>query len=366
MKIAFNVVVILHGLIHFLGFIKAFGLFKIDGLSQPISKKVGIAWMASGISFFIYLILFLLKINLAWIAGFIVVALSQVLIIMYWKDAKFGTIPNTIILLVVIFSFGRYDFQNQIKHETSLLISKNELSDEQIVDEADIKGLPAPISRWLQNVGMVGKAYIQLGKVDQNAKMQLKPDHDQWIDAQAQQYSFIKKPAFIWTTNAKMYSWLNFHGRDKFEDGIGEMTIKINSLVPLVKAKGEKIDEASLQRFLAEIVWFPSFALSEFIFWEAVDKNQAKATLTCEGIKVSGVFEFTDNGDFNRFSTLRYFGNEKEAKMYEWIIEAEDYKSFEGIKVPSKISATWRLEDGDWTWLKSEVTALNFNQNAIK
>jgi len=31
------------------------------------------------------------------------------------------------------------------------------------------------------------------------------------------------------------------------------------------------------------------------------------------------------------------------------------YKLFEGIKVPAIMSATWKLDEGDWTWMKLEV-----------
>lgn len=40
-----------------------------------------------------------------------------------------------------------------------------------------------------------------------------------------------------------------------------------------------------------------------------------------------------------------------------------DYKIFEGIKVPSKMTSTWKLDEGDWTWLKLEVTGLTFNES---
>ncbi|MDN5330561.1 MAG: hypothetical protein PWP35_2348 [Bacteroidales bacterium] len=36
------------------------------------------------------------------------------------------------------------------------------------------------------------------------------------------------------------------------------MLIKVNSLIPVVNEKGNKLDEGTLQRYLGEIVWFPS------------------------------------------------------------------------------------------------------------
>jgi hypothetical protein len=43
------------------------------------------------------------------------------------------------------------------------------------------------------------------------------------------------------------------------------------------------------------------------------------------------------------------------------MINITDYKTFDGIKVPSKMTSTWKLEEGDWTWLKLEVTDIKYN-----
>jgi len=42
-----------------------------------------------------------------------------------------------------------------------------------------------------------------------------------------------------------------------------------------------------------------------------------------------------------------------------------DYKAFEGIMVPVKMTSTWKLDEGDWNWLNLEVTDIKYNRNAI-
>jgi|GEM_PF-3530722 Flp pilus assembly protein protease CpaA len=49
------------------------------------------------------------------------VIFSQILIITSWQDAKFGMIPNIIILLVVIISFSIWQFQVQVEKELLLI-----------------------------------------------------------------------------------------------------------------------------------------------------------------------------------------------------------------------------------------------------
>jgi len=54
-------------------------------------------------------------------------------------------------------------------------------------------------------------------------------------------------------------------------------------------------------------------------------------------------------------------GNEPDSERKEWILTVDDYAVFEGIKVPSKIKATWKLDAGEWTWLHLEITDIQYN-----
>ncbi len=144
------------------------------------------------------------------------------------------------------------------------------------------------------------------------------------------------------------------------------MLIKLNSLINVVNEQGEKLDEGTLQRYLGEMVWFPSLALSPYITWEPIDDTTAKATMTYEGTTGSGTFYFNTNGDVTKFSALRYKGNEEGANRHEWIMNISEHKTFEGIKVPAVMSSTWKLDEGDWTWLKLEVKDIQYNENVIR
>jgi len=90
----------------------------------------------------------------------------------------------------------------------------------------------------------------------------------------------------------------------------------------------------------------------------------AKATITYKGTSGSGTFYFNSEGDFIKFSAMRYMGNDSDAKRHEWVLLVDEHKSFEGIKVPSKMTATWKLDSKDWTWIKLEITDIKYNENA--
>lgn len=363
MKYVYFIIVLLHGLIHLLGFAKGFELKELKELTLPISKPLGLVWLVAAILFFFYGVLYLTNSKYDWILGLSAVVISQVLILIFWSDAKFGTIPNILILVVSIASLGYYNFQKLVQQETEYIVSQNKTVENRVVHESDIQTLPEPVKKWLRNSGAVGKPFINIGKVTQQAEIKLKPEQEKWMSATAIQYTTIDKPAFIWSVDVKMNALLHFQGRDKFQNAKGEMLIKMNSLINVVKEEGEKLNEGTIQRFLSEMVWFPSLALSPYITWEQIDTTQAKASMSYKGVTGSGMFYFNANGEITKFTALRYKGNEADAKRYDWTINISDYKTFEGIKLPVKMTSTWTLEEGDWTWLKLEIKDIQYNEN---
>lgn len=363
MRIALLFIICLHGLIHSLGFIKGFGIKEVKELTMPISKPMGVLWLSAAILILIYGVLYFNQNKYAWLLGFLAVFLSQILIFIFWKDARFGTIPNLILLILSIISLGEFQFNKLIQTETKAIIAQNHFDDHRIVTSEDLQDLPAPVRTWLDHSGIIGQRFIALGKVVQEAELKMQIDQDNWMDAEAVQYTTIDTPAFIWTVNAKGNTFLKFVGRDKFVSGRGEMLIKLHSLVNVVNEKGSQLDEGSAQRYLGEMVWFPSLALSPYITWQEVDSHTAIAEFDYQGKKVNGTFTFNDKGDFVKFSTLRFMGNSPDAKRFEWVLSVLEYDTFNGIRVPSYMTATWKLDNKDWTWLKLRIIDIEYDNH---
>ena len=362
MRLLLTIIIILHGLVHLLGFVKAYGLMEIRELTQPVSKPVGIIWLMGCLLFILTGIQYLLKNEYWWATAFIALLVSQSLILFFWQDAKFGTIPNIIILIVSVIGFGHFDFNRRVHNEINHLLSYQTEQEKSIITPQMMEHLPEPIAKWLNNAGIMGKEAIHTVYLKQHAWMKMKPKQEQWSKATAEQYFTIKEPSFIWTVDMQIVPLVDVVGRDKFEDGKGAMLIKILSLIPVVNTQNsEKINTGTLQRYLGEIVWFPSAALSPYITWEEIDAHSAKATMTWQGTTGEGIFYFDQAGNFKKYSAMRYMGGEEDAPLKEWVIEVNESKRMHGINIPVKISATWKLDEGDWTWLQLELTEINYN-----
>ena len=105
-------IILVHGLIHFMGFAKAFNYGDMKQLTLPISKPAGIMWMLAAFLFVLSVILCLAKNGYWTLAAFPAIIISQVLITMSWQDARFGTIANVLILIAAIISWNNHYFEN--------------------------------------------------------------------------------------------------------------------------------------------------------------------------------------------------------------------------------------------------------------
>ncbi|SKB41994.1 hypothetical protein SAMN05660903_00593 [Salegentibacter salinarum] len=361
MRIALIILIGIHGIIHLFGFFKGFGIAEFSAISQPISKTYGIFWFLTFLLFALTVILVLVHSNYWWVSGFLAVLLSQVLIFNYWSDARYGTIVNLIILLAAMIAFSNFNFKNLIKGERIALFENSQLKTREIVTEEALQDLPQIAQKWLTNSGMIGKPLISNVHLVQELQLKLKPEQTSWNNGTAEQYFTIQPPAFNWNINTKMNSMLSVVGRDKFEDGKGEMTIKLLSLIPVVNAKNdEKVDQATLERYLAEIVWFPSAALSPYIEWEPINEYSARATMEYKGTKGSGEFHFEEQGVFKKFVAMRY-QNANDTKPTKWTVTATKTEEMNGIKIPVECEASWELESGPWTWLKLKIKEIQYN-----
>jgi len=361
MRIALTILIGIHGIIHLFGFFKAFGISEFNAISQPISKTYGIFWFLTFLLFVITVILILVHSDYWWLIGFLAVLISQVLIFNYWSDAKFGTVINVIILLATIIGYSSFNFKHKIKGERITLFENSQLKNQEIVTEKALLDLPQIVQKWLINSGIIGKKLISNVHLVQELQLKMKHEQTSWNNGRAEQYFTIQPPAFNWNINAEMNSILTVVGRDKFEDGKGEMIIKLLSLIPVANSKdNEKVNQATLQRYLAEIVWFPSASLSQYIKWETIDDYSARATMEYKGTKGSGVFHFDKDGNFEKFVSMRY-QDSNAIKPTKWTVFATKLEERNGIKIPVECEASWELESGKWTWLKLKIKDIQYN-----
>lgn len=92
------VVVVVHGLIHVMGTVEAYG-GDVPQLTEPVSPLLGAAWLVAAVLVVASAGLVAVAHAWAWPVTAFAAVVSQVLIMTSWSDAKAGTVANVVMLL---------------------------------------------------------------------------------------------------------------------------------------------------------------------------------------------------------------------------------------------------------------------------
>lgn len=250
----------------------------------------------------------------------------------------------------------------QVKREVGELYGSIVGDKKEVVTEADLAGLPACVQKWLEHSRVVGKEKIRTVRLKQKGLMRLSGDQP-WMPFEAEQYFNVDEPGFVWKARVKMNPLLYFAGRDRYFQGQGEMNIKVLSLITVVNAGGSsEMNQSALLRYLAEMAWFPTAALSSHIKWEEINANSARATMSYKGVTGSGVYTFDENGDVVSFSAKRYREVDGQYVLSPWGGNVRGYNEFNDIRIPSKMDVIWKLESGDFHWFQCDITDIDYNK----
>lgn len=364
----FALLLFAHGLIHAVGFLKQWNLASISQLSgksfitlsDEASKLSGILWLLTCLGFFVTMVGCL--INREWWSGvgLVSVLMSQSLIIVYWTDARAGTFANIIIAMVLVLVYAHDRFEKQADQEVLQLL-KQPVVGQGIITREMLHDLPAPVQEWMLASGVVGKERVHTVRLQQHGLMRTSPD-GKWMPTEAKQYFAVDRPGFVWEADVHMLPFLPLAGRDKYADGKGNMLIKALSLVPVVNASDAKTDQGTLLRYLGELCWFPSAALSPYTTWQAIDSTRAQATMTYQGVSATAVFAFDEQHRLVSVSAKRYMGGGKEGKLEKWYIPVRAWKEMDGVTIPVKGDVIWRLPTGDFDYYQWEITDIDYNR----
>lgn len=360
MRIAFALLIFVHGSIHLLGFLKAFHLAEIPQLTQKITAPIGVLWGLTTVLFVTTAILFILKLDNWLIAASASLALSQVLILMAWQDAKFGTAPNLIILLVAVVGFGALAFENTYQQDVETGLQRIENAAPETVKESDLQHLPIPIQKYLNYVGVVGMPKIQNVKIVFSGEMRDKGKG--WFPFTSEQYNFMDRPERLFFIKA----WVNgvpASGYHAYKEGQAHMLIKLLSLFPVVNLSGKEMNQSETVTYLNDLCLFaPAALINPKITWEVIDDYSAKATFTHQDITIAATLYINEQGQLVNFVSDDRLAHVNGAmESYPFSTPVSHYKRFEGFNLATYGEAIWQYPDGPFTYGKFRIISIEYN-----
>lgn len=364
MKYIIAALLVIHGLIHLLGFVKAFDLAQPPQLQAAISRPMGILWLAAALFLVASAGMVLLAGQWWWVPALLGVVLSQALIFTTWIDAKAGTIANVILLIpIIVAALGTapWSFRAMYNREVEIGL-QGKPPQVKLLTETDTAHLPPVVQRYLVFTGAMGKPQVWNYRLRFSGALRNGPD-DKWMPMTAYQQSFANPPARLFLVESSMFG-VPFNAFHRY---VGpEATFKVNlaSLLTVVDAHGAEMNESETVTLLNDMfILAPATLIDPNIAWEEIDSQTVRATFTNAGKTVSAVVTFDGSGALVNFiSDDRY--RTIDGKTYEqlrWSTPVSDWHEFDGCKLPAKGRAIWTLPGGEFAYGQFEILEVQYN-----
>ncbi|MCC7054273.1 MAG: hypothetical protein IT355_13485 [Gemmatimonadaceae bacterium] len=363
MKIAFAVLLALHGLLHLIGPAKAFGSWDMTQLRLPISPIGGALWLLAAVLMVAAAITVLVGARWWWWLALPAVVLSQLLIMQAWSDARFGTLANLLIVgpvLLAALDARPGSFRSRFSRDSATLLARP-VASAPVVTNADLAVLPPLLQRYLRNVGAVGRPHIHNMRVVFDAQMRSSAAAP-WMASTATQYESFNPPARLFHMTASR-SGVPFDVYHRYVDGAATFQVKVAGLYPMVNQGGPVMTRAETVTLMNDIVVMAPAAVLDLPFtYTTLGPHALRATFTNAGFTVAATLTFDDAGDLVGFlSTDRAQVDGATVTHVPWSTPISAYAEVDGHRVGTRGDANWIPSTGEWTYGRFLIRELGYN-----
>jgi hypothetical protein len=179
-----------------------------------------------------------------------------------------------------------------------------------------------------------------------------------WIPFTAEQEIDATRSRFRWDARFGGGRIALFRVTDAYENGRGWAAIRAGGVIPVKKAEGPAFDQGELQRYLASVSLCPPMILNHrSLAWSDAGPMELRVRDSADAGGTSVEVEIDEQGcPFGaRAERPRWLGNQ--APPTPWMVRADEFGEFEGIRIPRQTMAAWLLPEGLFEYYRSEVTS---------
>jgi hypothetical protein len=357
-------ILVLHGLIHLMGFAKAFGLATLPQLTQPISRGLGVLWLVAALLVTLTAAMLAASAQGWWVVGALALVLSQAVIASAWRDAWAGTIANLILLLLVTYGWfteGPRSLRAYFQREVALGLARSPHPG--ALTDADLARLPAPVQRYLRISGVVGQPRVVNYRVKFRGRIRSAPDA-RWMRFEAEQQSFADTPARLFLMHARMVG-MPIEVFHRYLAGRATMQVKLAGAITMADARGDVLDRSETVTLFNDMCLLaPATLVDPAIQWEPINDHSAGAKFTNGVHTIAATLFFGDDGLLANFVSddrSRASSDGTTFTPLRFLTPVRDYRNFGPARLPAFGEARWLLPDGEFTYGEFQILQVAYN-----
>ena len=353
-----------HGLIHLMGFAKAFGYATLPQLTQSISRGMGLLWLAAAVMVVMSAVVMIAWPRSFWIAGVVALVISQAAMLSAWRDAWAGTIVSVVLLLLVAHGWlteGPASFRAQFERDAASGLARP--IEEAVVTEADLAGHPEPVRRYLRATGVIGRQRVRNYRLRFTGRIRGAPEA-RWMPFEANQQSFVDQPTRLFLMRARMFG-LPVEAFHRLIAGGATMRVTIAGLIPMMEARGDVMNQSETVTLFNDMCLLaPGTLLDPGIAWDQIDTRTVRARFTSGGHTISATLLFGDDGLLTNFVSDDRSRSSPDGRSFtrlRFSTPVRDYRDFGSARLAAHGEARWMLPDGEFTYGEFDLQEVTYN-----
>ena len=363
------VLLIVHGLIHLLGPVKAWGWADVAQLKEPISPTMGAAWLVAGV-LVVAAAVMIARGGPTWWWAFAAIAavVSEAVIVTSWSDAKAGTVPNVVLLVAAVLGFamlgpGSFAAHWSDRAESALSSAPRPGP---TVSERDLASLPAPLAAYILRSGAVGQPRPTSFAATIHGRIRGGPDSP-WMSFTGRQVNtFGADPQRLFYLDA-VRGGLPVKVLHDYHHATATMRAKVLGLFTVLDASGPDMDQGeTVTVFNDMVVLAPAALLDADVTWTQRDERTVHGTFRNGSQVVSADLVFTPDGDLATFVShdrSRASADGTEFVTMPWDTPITSYRELGGHRVAVAGEGRWDAPapEGHFTYIEFHVDDIAFD-----
>jgi len=214
----------------------------------------------------------------------------------------------------------------------------------------DLAGLPAPVRRYVERSGAVGRPRPQNMRFAFDADMYRGPGQAP-MRATSIQYTFFDQPARLFLMKARMFG-LPVRALHVYRQEQATFTVRVASLVNMVDLRGDAISAAETVTVLNDLcLMAPGALVDPRLAWTPVDDRTAAVTFTNGRRRVGATLVFNERDELADFwSDDRPESSSGRFVPSRWSTPVDEYRDVGGVHLIHRGSAVYARPDGPFTY----------------
>ena len=365
-----GLVVVVHGCIHLLGAAKGLGSADVTQLTEPISTGLGAVWLAAAVVTVMTGVLLLARVRWWWIVGAIAVAVSEVVIITSWADAKAGTLANVVLFVAVVYGWasqGPRGANAEYRRRARDLLAIPCAGE--VVSEADLTCLPTLVAAYVRRSGALGKPRVVSLHARFRGRIRGGPAKP-WMSFTGEQVNvYGPQPSRLFLMDAELFG-LPVEVLHVFTAGSATMRVRALSLFTMVDAAGPEMDRGETVTLFNDLcVLAPAALVDAPVAWQALDGHRVRGSYTNGRNTVTAELIFNDDHELVDFVSDDRSAVSADGTTFtpqRWSTPIAGYHELGPWHLGTIGEGRWHAPDGEFAYIEFHLDDVTYNATELE